>query len=174
MDIKDLKITEKEISFTKTIEFVTYVVSKSFGENDGKYHAYLRDYYEMVSLLTLYTNYDGEYNIDEIMAIKSSKEWNRIEVELGDKYYQFVNYVDSELNHLNAPFAKFDDVLNQIGQLLVNVNGLVEYMSKDENTKKLIESFDTDTITDLLNTYANLIEKKEDNKTEEVVADQHS
>ena len=175
MDIKDLKIVDKGITFSKMIDFVNYVVAKSFSADDHKYHAYLRDFYEMVSLLTMYTNYnEDEYNIDEIMKIRMSKEWAKLEVELGDKYYQFINYIDRELDRINAPFAQFNDVLNSIGQLLEQVNGFMNYVSKDENVKKLVESFDTDTITDLLNSYANLIEKKEDNKAREAIIDQHS
>lgn len=170
MDLNELQLIDNGISFSTMIQYVDYVVQKSYSGNNNAYHAYLRDYYEMVSLLSMYTNYNGEYDLNEVMEIKNSSEWSDIVKGLGPKYHQFHYYIECELNRKNAPLAKFDELLNLVISSLNSINTIFEIFSNHENIKKMIENIDSNSLIELLNTIDVIMQEKkeQDNSHNEI------
>jgi len=165
MDINELRIEDKNTTYSKMIDFVSYVVSKSYDKNK-MYRAYLRDYYEMISLLTMYTNYDGDYSFDEIMMIKNSGEWAAIIKELGSKYHSFHYYIECDLNRINAPLANVDSTIKSIKEFLVKANMIIDVLIKDDNFKTLFDGIDVNKIVDVIDAYNALIEAKNEEEIE--------
>lgn len=176
MDLNELQLIDNGISFSTMIQYVDYVVQKSYSGNNNAYHAYLRDYYEMVSLLSMYTNYNDEYDLNEVMEIKNSSEWSDIVKGLGSKYHQFHYYIECELNRKNAPLAKFDELLNLVISSLNSINTIFEIFSNHENIKKMIENIDSNSLIELLNTIDVIMQEKreQDNSQSENTEDENT
>lgn len=151
--MKEINIVDNDkITYSKVIDFVLYVVSKSYDENK-MYHAYLRDYYETICLLTMYTDYDDSFGFDDIMNIYNSESWAIILDKLGKKYQQFHYYIDSEVERINAPFADINGTIKVAKEALVKVNALIDAVINNDDIKKLIGDIDVNKIYDILDTY---------------------
>lgn len=138
MKIEDIKVTKNDISYTELVDMVGFAVDNSFSASNGEYHKYLQDYAEALAILVHCTNYTIEEGItidqlyNEVMEISNSDVWdNEIVPELGSYYEKFVEYVDSEIETRQRPFAKFDSVLINVNELASQMNMIMK--SVDSN-----------------------------------------
>ena len=80
MNLKDIKVIDKEVSFDLVSEYIDFVVNSAYDEN-GVYHEYLKDYAEIISIISLYTDYGKEdLDISEVMNFywDENSNWNNI------------------------------------------------------------------------------------------------
>ena len=138
-------------------------MSKSYNKNN-MYHAYLRDWFETISLLTMYTNYDGTYEFDEVMEIKASKEWSDIVKALGSKYQLFHYYVECDLNRLNAPLANVDSTIKIVKETVSKFNVLLDAILSNEDLKALFGDIDAEKVASVVDAYNALMQLKQDSE----------
>lgn len=114
-----ISIVRNHIPFSKMIEFVDAIVKLSF-DQDKKFHKYLRDYAEALTILEVYTDYaetKEKQDFDTIMSIRYSDLWeNDIVPAIQNDYEILTNYVDEEVYRAIAPFATVDKTLTSIGE----------------------------------------------------------
>lgn len=157
--MKEIDIVDNNVPYSKVIDFALYVVSKSF-DDSKMFHAYLRDYYETICLLSMYTDYDDSYGFDDIMEIYNSESWAIILDKLGKKYQQFHYYIDSEIERINAPFADINSTISIAKETLIKVSALIDAVINNEEIKNIIGDIDVNRIYDILDTYNAMMETK--------------
>lgn len=156
--MKEINIVDNDkITYSKAIDFALYVVSKSYDDNKV-FHAYLRDYYETICLLTMYTDYDDSFSFDDIMNIYNSESWAIILDKLGKKYQQFHYYIDSEIERINAPFADINGTIKIVKEALVKINTLIDAVINNDDVQKILGEIDVGKIYDILDTYNAMME----------------
>ena len=147
MDMKDIKVTDTVFTFDKVVEFINFVVSKSFG-NDGMYHKYLRDFAEACAVITMYTDYDSrEFDMNEVMEYVQSNEWATVKQQLGNRYIIFDRYIDFEINNINTPLRFADNTLKAVTNAINKINEVLNTINienlKNYDFSKLIEAADS-------------------------------
>ena len=133
MNVNDIVVTNKEISFMHMVNLVDFIVENSFVESTGEYHRYLRDVYETLGILITFTNYQIDDDmkladlLNEMFEIRMSSKWS-IEVvpEVGELYSYITEYVDSEIKTRMRPLANFDKTLNTANSLFKQVSAIAE------------------------------------------------
>lgn len=135
MNIEEIKVTN-DVSYTDMVDSIEFVVKNAFGNETKKYHKYLQDYAETLALLVAFTNWKPDFDLDadnstsmlfeNVMEICHSKHWREIVIsEIGDKYETFIEYVDSEIEMRNRPFAEIDNTIVAINEFANNINRLI-------------------------------------------------
>lgn len=126
IDYDALKVIEREIPYSKAVDFIEFVRFNSFGKKDGKYHEYLMDYSEAVAILTMYTDCDSfDFRFDDIMKFIQSERWARIKEELGDAYINFHYYVKKEIEYTNTPLRFADDAMKKVAESAEKINEIL-------------------------------------------------
>lgn len=125
IDFEKLEVVEREIPYSKIVDFIEFVKVNSFGK-DRKYHEYLMDYSEAVAILTMYTNCDSyNFKFDDTMKFIQSDKWGKIKEELGETYINFHYYVKKEIEYLNTPLRFADDMINKTIEAVSKMNELL-------------------------------------------------
>ena len=127
-----LKIVEREIPYSKVVDFIEFVRFNSYGKKDGKYHEYLMDYSEAVAILTMYTNCDNfDFKFDDVMKFIQSEKWAKIKEELGDTYINFHYYVKKEIEYANTPLRFADDAMKKAAESFERINEIMNAIDVD-------------------------------------------
>jgi len=126
IDYDALKVIEREIPYSKVVDFIEFVRFNSFGKKDGKYHEYLMDYSEAVAILTMYTDCDSfDFRFDDVMKFIQSEKWAKIKEELGDAYINFHYYVKKEIEYTNTPLRFADDAMKKVTESAEKINEIL-------------------------------------------------
>jgi len=155
MDYNTIIVNKENLPFDKITGYINFVITNSHSKTSGKYHSYLRDYAEASALLAMYTNYNGNYDINEIMSLIANEEWNRIKNELGERYEVFHKYVNDEIQIVTAPFAKLDELIDITISMLQKVNdalGIVDW--------EKLKDMDLDEVEKALKDYQHVLDSK--------------
>ena len=121
-----LKVIEREIPYSKVVDFIEFVRFNSYGKQDGKYHEYLMDYSEAVAILTMYTNCESfDFKFDDVMKFIQSEKWAKIKEELGDAYINFHYYVKKEIEYTNTPLRFADDAMKKATESIEKINEIL-------------------------------------------------
>ena len=158
MDIKEFNVVDKSIRYSKIMDFVAYVVSKSYVDN-GIYHAYLRDYYETISILTMFTDYDGEYSFDEVMEIRNSPIWLDVLKAYDTKIQMFHYYIDCEIERINAPMANLGTAIGIAKDALVKANVFMTALLENEDLQNMISAIDPEKVNGLMDLYNEIMDR---------------
>ena len=150
IDYDNLKVINREIPYSKIVDFIEFVRVNSYGKKDGKYHEYLMDYSEAVAILTMYTDCDSyDFKFDDVMKFIQSSKWAKIKDELGDTYINFHYYIKKEIEYMNAPMRFADDAFKKTTETLNKFNEILEAIDIDALKKydfskiaSIIESID--------------------------------
>ena len=121
MKLNEIKVINKTVPYSKVTDYINFAVDNSYDEN-GVFHGYLKDYAIAVAVISMFTDYDGDMNFDEVMDLVVSDKWDKIKEEIGDYYYAFRIHVTDEIKYRNRPMAKMDGVLGAAYELLQKVN----------------------------------------------------
>lgn len=143
----ELKIIEREIPYSKVVDFIEFVRFNSYGKNDGKYHEYLMDYSEAVAILTMYTNCDSfDFKFDDVMKFIQGEKWAKIKEELGDAYINFHYYVKKEIEYANTPLRFADDAMKKVMESVEKINEILRAIDinalKDYDFSKIVNAID--------------------------------
>ena len=146
MNLNEIKIVEKEVEFNKVVDFITFVVNKSFGP-DGVYHRYLRDFAEASAIITMYTDYDNtEFDMNDVMNYIQSEEWRILKQQLGKKYDVFDRYIEYEITNINTPLRFADNTLKAVTVAVNKVNSILNSIDieklKDYDFSKITDAID--------------------------------
>lgn len=136
----EFKIDLNKTSYSNMIDYVFFVVQNSFGKEDNEYHKYLREFYETIAVLTMYTDYDGSFNYDTAMDYRNSKDWDVVVDQLGARYYTFKRFIDDEIKKKTMPFASIKEILVGINTLIANANRVVGAINEETLSSLNIES----------------------------------
>ena len=120
MNLKDIKVIDKEVSFDLVSEYIDFVVNSAYDEN-GVYHEYLKDYAEILSIISLYTDYGKEdLDISEVMNFywDENSNWNNIKKQLGYKWEMFDYYVIVSIKYKNTPMRFADQAMNTVMEFI--------------------------------------------------------
>lgn len=145
MKANDIKVVTTEFDYNMLPVYVDAIVDGAY-DSDGKYHEYLYDYSIASFILKLFTNYNGEYDFDEVMGIfHSEEEWIRIYSECLNCYYAICKYSKKEIDERNKPMATVNDLIKDVSAF---VNELTDVLNtfKDEKLKDFIENLDVDAV----------------------------
>ena len=116
--LKDVNVVKSEIGFESIVEHVDAIVTGSFDKN-GKYHEYLKDYCYACTILKLFTDYNGEYDFNEVMTmLMDDIEWGLMESNCGDAPEIIACYVEKEIDYLTRPMASADEAMISIKKLI--------------------------------------------------------
>jgi hypothetical protein len=142
-----LKVVEREIPYSKVVDFIEFVRFNSYGKQDGKYHEYLMDYSEAVAILTMYTNCDSfDFKFDDVMKFIQSERWAKIKEELGDVYINFHYYVKKEIEYTNTPLRFADDAMKKATESIEKINEILRAIDvnalKDYDLSKIVNAID--------------------------------
>lgn len=142
-----LKVIEREIPYSKVVDFIEFVRFNSYGKQDGKYHEYLMDYSEAVAILTMYTNCDSfDFKFDDVMKFIQSEKWAKIKEELGDAYINFHYYVKKEIEYANTPLRFADDAMKKATESVEKINEILRAIDvnalKDYDFSKIVNAID--------------------------------
>ena len=137
MNINEIKVVNSKLQYSSVPALIKFAVDNCFS-GDGVYHKYLHDYAETLAELVYFTNYTIEkesveelYN--EVMEIRHSKKWtDEILPELGEAHDDFLMYLDSEIDMMTQPLAKFDATLTSAKKLLDDFNAIVGAVGVDK------------------------------------------
>lgn len=146
MNLNEIKIVEKEVEFNKVVDFITFVVNKSFSP-DGVYHRYLRDFAEASAIITMYTDYDNtEFDMNDVMNYIQSEEWRILKQQLGKKYDVFDRYIEYEITNINTPLRFADNTLKAVTVAVNKVNSILNSIDieklKDYDFSKITDAID--------------------------------
>ena len=163
MNVEDIKVVTKEVDYNTIINIVNYIVDKSFV--NGTYHQYLFENAETASVLVTFTNYkpeneNGDITIDEVMKIRHSTKWFNIIEELGYVYDDIHRYAKGEVERMNQPLARLDELLEITVELVYRINDII----KNVDFEKLAQA-DFSGVIDAVNALEAKIQ--EEKKTEE-------
>lgn len=132
MNMKDIKVVDNNVSFNTVIDYIAFVVNKSFGV-DGMYHKYLRDFAEASAIISMYTDYDNtEFDMNEVMNFIQSDEWRTIKQQLGQRYDIFDRYVEYEIVNLNTPLRFADNTLKAMTVAINKINIILNSIDIDK------------------------------------------
>lgn len=118
--MKELKINSKEVPYIKIVESAELVVKQSFDAN-GEYKKYLNDFAKTCAMLTLFTDYDGDYNYEEVMELESNDE---LQADLlhDVKASYFDDIVLDMVESKTRPFAEIDNAIKAIKEFVEKLN----------------------------------------------------
>lgn len=126
VDYDALEVVEREVPYSKVVDFIEFVRFNSYGKKDGKYHEYLTDYSEAVAILTMYTNCDSyDFKFDDVMRFIQSEKWTKIKEALGDTYINFHYYVKKEIEYSNTPLRFADDAMKKVAESAEKINEIL-------------------------------------------------
>ena len=132
IDYDALKVIEREIPYSKVVDFIEFVRFNSYGKKDGKYHEYLMDYSEAVAILTMYTDCDSfDFKFDNVMKFIQSEKWAKMKEELGDVYINFHYYVKKEIEYANTPLRFADDAMKKATESIEKINEILRAIDVD-------------------------------------------
>lgn len=142
-----LSVINREVPYSKIVDFIEFVRFNSYGKKDGKYHEYLMDYSEAVAIITMYTNCDSfDFKFDDVMKFIQSEKWAKMKEELGDAYINFHYYVKKEIEYTNAPLRFADDAMKKATESLEKINELLNAIDinalKTYDFSKIINAID--------------------------------
>lgn len=146
--IEAIKVTKVEYAHSEMIACVNYIVEHSF-DAKNRYHLYLRDFYETLVILTNFTDYKSDKKdnelVDEVMSIRNCGEWDFIEGRISDVVAKLHQYVDVEIQELTKPFAKINNLLESLNDVLAKASDLATAITKDgytqDDIQKIAENF---------------------------------
>jgi len=162
MDIKEFNVVDKGIQYSKMMDFVEYVVSKSYADK-GIYHAYLRDYYETVSVLVMFTDYDSDdYSFDEVMEIRNSPVWFEVLKAYDTKIQMFHYYIDCEIERINAPMANLGTAIGIAKDVLVKANVFMTALLENEDLQNMINAIDPEKVDGLMSLYNEIMDRSKE------------
>ena len=129
-----INIVDKNITYTKMLDILGYVVESSKSISDNRIHKINGDYMFAGTVLSMFTDYEigDDPNRDEIMEIFYSDKWGELTDKIGRKYDVFKSYYDAEVELVNAPLTNVNDTVVKIGQLIENVNNIVKAIDVDK------------------------------------------
>ena len=132
MNIAEIKVTNKNVSYYNMMSIAEFIVNESFSPRNGEYRKYLQDYAETLAMLVVFTNYNKgnkqseEESFDEVMAIRESPEWtNEIIPEIGNAYDIITNYVDEMIEYRLRPMANFDQAIQTITKVASQISDII-------------------------------------------------
>lgn len=165
MNLSEVKVVNKEIPYSKIVDYVGFVAKNSFGSESGRFHQYKYDYALAVAVIAMYTDYDGEiYDYDEVMNLVYSNKWKKIIEELGNKYKIFEYYAHSEVEEMKKPFAFMNETVTLARDAIAQINGLVGAINKDK-----LNNYDFSTLIKAFEDVATKVADNEE-KAENVVS----
>ena len=127
---ENINVVNNDAKYDKVVEYIEFVVRNSY-DKAGNYHEYLQDYSEAVALITMYTDYDGEFGFSDVMDFIQTEKWEKIKDELDEKYVNFHYYVKSEVTYLNAPLRMADRTLATLTITMMSANKILEAIDVD-------------------------------------------
>lgn len=129
-----ITIVRNHIPYSKMMDFVETIVRLSFSE-DGKYHRYLKDYAEALTILEVYTDYidvKEKQDYDAVMAIRHSKLWDeQIIPAIQHDYNVMKIYLEDEITRAIAPFANASNTIDAIGKAASKVFEIANALNVD-------------------------------------------
>lgn len=153
--LENINVVNKDISYDKVVEYIEFAVRNSY-DKAGNYHEYLQDYSEAIALITMYTDYDGDFGFSDVMEFIQTDKWEKIKDELAEKYVNFHYYVKSEIAYLNAPLRMADRALATATITMMNANKILEAIDIDA-----LKNYD---FTKIANAIEELEDAKDDKK----------
>lgn len=144
---ENINVVKNEIPYSKIVDYINFVVENSYSKTDGMYYAYLRDYSMTIAILTMYTDCDDDkFGFDDIMAFITTPKWKQIQEELGDLYFSFRFYVNSEIEYRNAPMRSIDKTMQDVTVMVEKINSIVSAIDveslKNYDYTKVINAID--------------------------------
>lgn len=150
--LNEVNVINAKIGFEEIIENVDKIVEGSFDEN-GRHHSYLTDYCYASTVLKLFTDYNGDYDFNEVMEMYSDKiNWDLMESKCGNGVYCLCRYVFEEIDYLTQPMASVDELVRSIKKVVDKVDKLTDSIDT-EKVMNFIENLDVDAV----NKFSNLI-----------------
>lgn len=142
-----LKVVEREIPYSKVVDFIEFVRFNSYSKGDGRYHEYLMDYSEAVAILTMYTDCGSyDFKFDDVMKFIQSEKWSKIKEELGDAYINFHYYVKKEVEYTNVPLRFADETMKKVTESAEKINQILGAIDvealKNYDFSKIINAID--------------------------------
>jgi hypothetical protein len=121
-----LSVVNREVPYSKIVDFIEFVRFNSYSKKDGRYHEYLMDYSEAVAIMTMYTNCDSfDFKFDDVMKFIQSEKWAKIKEELGDAYINFHYYVKKEIEYTSAPLRFADETMKKVAEGFEKINQIL-------------------------------------------------
>ena len=160
MDFNKIKYTNKGITWDKMVEYIDFVVRNSYDKN-GNYHEYLKDYSEIIAVIAMFTDYDGNVSLDEAMKLSQSNEWEKIKDQIGPDYDSFHYYIKKEIEFANTPLRFANVALANATYVLSNLNNILNAIDTEA-----LKNYDFTKIAEAIDAVSQMREEEKVKKTE--------